>query len=552
MRELVAVVSLAVLLSSASTAQQRTLPSQNDLPAAPINDAELFPAPAHQDGAATDYIYDYGQARQSLRMEAAHYGQYAVGFRSEIIHDFTRPPLLGEAGTARSLVINLWYPAKTVKNPMTPADYLANSYQEIAAGKKSTRDQIVQEWTRRLGFTGKETVPATSILQSETAAGDKAEGIVEIKGIILYSPGAGEEGSDNFLLCEVLASHGYVVAASPSVGFLQAKSTPTAKNLETAARDLETVLGYVRASSAVANKANVALMGYSWGGLAAMLVQMRNPAVIGVASLDGSIASHQDKAQQTAWFDISAMRVPYLIYSASDTLEKHVRFLDKVRYAPVTHVHLGKMNHSDFQSFRYVLSKFRGEADNSADIRVGYETIVNQTSAFFDWCFSRNARELSAFAPDPISETGNYSVTTRAALAPPPSEAEFFALVRREGAAKGRTIFDEFRSHDPELTMFDIQGLAEVGFEVFDAGKQNEGIEVLKLLVDAFPHDYKPHGYLGSLYQDSGDAQSALSQYGIALGMALNDTHEDPMQRQNDVTLFRGLLDKVRKTQQPN
>ncbi len=56
MRKLVAVVAL-VLVSTVAVAQQKTPPSQDDLPAAPIKDADLFQVTAHQDGAATDYIY---------------------------------------------------------------------------------------------------------------------------------------------------------------------------------------------------------------------------------------------------------------------------------------------------------------------------------------------------------------------------------------------------------------------------------------------------------------------------------------------------------------
>jgi hypothetical protein len=62
MRKLTTVVALA-LASSVAVAQQKTPPSQDDLPAAPIKDATLFQVTAHQDGAATDYIYNYLESR---------------------------------------------------------------------------------------------------------------------------------------------------------------------------------------------------------------------------------------------------------------------------------------------------------------------------------------------------------------------------------------------------------------------------------------------------------------------------------------------------------
>lgn len=62
MRKLLTVLAL-LLVSAVSFAQQRTPPSQDDLPAAPIKGADLFQVTAHQDGAATDYIYNYLESR---------------------------------------------------------------------------------------------------------------------------------------------------------------------------------------------------------------------------------------------------------------------------------------------------------------------------------------------------------------------------------------------------------------------------------------------------------------------------------------------------------
>jgi dienelactone hydrolase len=486
-----------------------------------------------------------GQTAMSVRSDTLQYGKDAVGFRTKVISDYSRPALLNETGGARNILVAVWYPARLGVRRMKVADYLRISYDQMLAKKPSARDELIQEWTKKFGFTGKETTSATNILNAETAASADAEPLRTFKGIIVYSPGGGNEAFDNFLLCEVLASQGYVVAASPSTGFQQRRTVPTSKNLETAARDLEMVLGFVRESWPGGGAAKVGAMGYSWGGLAAMLVQMRNPGVNMVVSIDGSIASHEDKARQTAWFEVSAMRVPYLFYSASDTLEKHQRFLETVRYAPISHVHLPKMNHGDFQSFRYIVSRFQNEPEALADARRGYETVVNMAVPFFDWSLKRNRDGLDGFLPMGTPPSSGSSLTTKRALPAPPSETEFFDLILQDGPTRARKVYEDFRSRDPGLVLFGEQGLAEVAFSIFDNGKKREGIEVLKLDIEAYPRDYKLHGYLGSLYEESGEVQPALNEYAIALGMAMNDTREDPVQVQGDIALFRSLIEKL-------
>jgi hypothetical protein len=86
MRKLVALVTLAVLLSSASAAQQKTLPSQDDLPAAPIKDADLFQATAHQDGAATDYIYNYLESRDGAVWSVVCIGRAGADSACHVFH----------------------------------------------------------------------------------------------------------------------------------------------------------------------------------------------------------------------------------------------------------------------------------------------------------------------------------------------------------------------------------------------------------------------------------------------------------------------------------
>src|SRR6266436_6243430 len=92
MRKLVAVVAL-VLVSTVAVAQQKTPPSQDDLPAAPIKDADLFQVTAHQDGAATDYIYNYLKSRDGAVWSVVCIGRAGVDSACRVFHKGERAVL---------------------------------------------------------------------------------------------------------------------------------------------------------------------------------------------------------------------------------------------------------------------------------------------------------------------------------------------------------------------------------------------------------------------------------------------------------------------------
>ena len=483
---------------------------------------------------------DVGAYSAPLQMTQLSAGPEKVGFRSQRTTDFSRPPLAEERLPGREVTVDTWYPAISGATPMTVRDYVLKRNGEGPSDTAAATDALARKWIESSGLQAND---ANRLLSTNTLSFANAAPAHTLRGIVVYGPGIGDQASDNFILCEALASRGFLVVAVPAVGFQQLKEVPTAKDLETAARDMEVALGLVRSTLPESLHVPVIVAGYSWGGLAAMIVQMRNPLVRAVISIDGSVASHATKAQQTAWYDLSFMRVPYLAFSVPDTREKLDRILSGAPYSPRTHVYLKTATHADLQSLSFLTSKNLQEEQKRAAAHA-YEVLVQIATAFAEWSTARRADGLDAFVPKLPEETLG-SVTTYNAIPSPPSEREFLTLLRTMGPSEARRIADDYRSRDPHVLLCGEQNMAEVGFSIFDKGDKQQGIQVLKLLVDMFPNDYKPHGYLGSLYEESGEKMAALTQYGIALGMVLNDSAEDDLQRRDDARLFRSLIEKL-------
>jgi hypothetical protein len=76
-------------------------PSQDDLAAAPIKDADLFQMTAQQDGAATDYIYNYLETRDGGVWSVVCIGRAGADSACRVFRKGERAALRFPQGAAR-------------------------------------------------------------------------------------------------------------------------------------------------------------------------------------------------------------------------------------------------------------------------------------------------------------------------------------------------------------------------------------------------------------------------------------------------------------------
>lgn len=286
-------------------------------------------------------------AQESNLLGNLKLGPHSVGFKVANEYDYARAykPIINDRNqvvevSARPIQILIWYPAKPRDND---SKILLEEYLDLEIREENFADPLedkkkknLKEWASFFVSQGGPDFNPDKIIRAQTTATKNAEIVNGFFPLIVY--GAGAEGSafENFILCEYLASHGYIVAASPSVGMYSHKLRISPIDLEAQTRDMELLIDFMHDFPSVdLNK--LAAMGWSWGGLAGMLLQMRNPNVDAVLSLDGSIALHEDKAKESPFFNVSGMRVPYMFMSARVTLDKLIHFFEKVKYSMPTY-----------------------------------------------------------------------------------------------------------------------------------------------------------------------------------------------------------------------
>ena len=106
----------------------------------------------------------------------------------------------------RPLQTLIWYPAlQSSSKSMTVEDYVELADREI---RFDTPDQEHNKWRRRL---------KSSFDISLWAVRD-AEPVEQRYPVVIYAPSQSSIAWENADLCEYLASHGYVVLATPSLG----------------------------------------------------------------------------------------------------------------------------------------------------------------------------------------------------------------------------------------------------------------------------------------------------------------------------------------------
>jgi hypothetical protein len=228
-------------------------------------------------------------------------GPYAVGFTARFEYDYSRTfrpkidldgnPVKGNR--ARPLQIAIWYPAAAANTSsrMKYEEYAFLVGQELEFGpltetiKEKGREQFS---TQRRNFARATQEAINRLLQTQTAAIKDAEQKPGKFPLIIYAPGSSGTAVENPVLCEYLASHGYIVAAIPSMGAYSRSASVDLTGFYAYMQDIEFAIGYMHRFPGT-DPDRLALIGFSMGGGAATLVQMRNSDVDAAVYLDTGI-----------------------------------------------------------------------------------------------------------------------------------------------------------------------------------------------------------------------------------------------------------------------
>lgn len=444
--------------------------------------------------------------------------RYGVGFR--VVHTLDHSRAY-EGRQGRPMQIAVWYPTEERSPKLAYSEYLklyASEEYPLELHKEAVENNL-SFWKGELSGRAASGVKVDDLASHNTQAVRNAAPVKGRFPVIVYGAGGRGEAFENSVLFESLAARGFVVLASPSVGPYSHKTVIDPVGLEAAARDIEFLIARA-ADLPECDLTRIGLMGWSWGGLAAMLVQMRNPNIDAVLSLDGSIAMHADKIRGTAFYDPDRIRVPLMLMTTPQNLSKVAAFVEEVDYTKVFIVELPAANHTDFSSYNYVAMNFASSLTEEEKKRKRSHEIVIDTARQYFESFLVSPESPSRFSPEFPEDVRLVSIVRKDPLPLPPTQEEFFELILDQGVAEARKVFKAVRSRDPDYQIFEAFEATVLADRLFKAGKQKDAIEVARLRTEAYPEDYLSYEWVANIYFKMKDWRNALAYYAIAYGMA--------------------------------
>ncbi len=457
-------------------------------------------------------------------------GPYAVGFRAVAATDATRTwqtptdyrgrprPDFGN----RPVQVSIWYPseAASVATSMTYGDYVDLLAWEIGPAKPGAQaEKTAREQFQRMSglpVTAESTGEFEKLYAAKVRATRDAKPAPGRFPVLISAPGQGYPAFDNSVMAEFLASHGFIVVASPSMGPDGRDMPDSPLAIEGEARDLEFLAGFVQ-SLPQADPDRIATIGFSLGGAPAALFALRNARVKALVSLDGVLRDDRYLKTLSAFpgFRPEQLRTAllWLACSPANSLPGFGEgsFPEEARYADLTRAVFPGLLHHDFSSMSSLQRRrAQGAEKDWSSATVSYEAACRLILAFLESRLNGVARKL-----DGELET-ICKVSSRPARKAPPTPADFRDVAATEGLGAAAALLQSVRKEAPETLPSFEEPLVLLGYEVLAKGDTRLAIETFRLAVAAFPDSIDGSWGLGKASLAGGFLEEAARSYGAA------------------------------------
>ena len=282
-------------------------------------------------------------------------GSLPVGFRVVQQVDPARSFADGQARPVQTLV---WYPATRSGAPMRYRDYLTLTGSELDFGRSKEQARIAADAfiaSEYLGESGPDQ--GRRALDGAVRARRDATASAGSFPVLIYAPSISAPAGENPDLCEYLASHGYIVIASPSVGPRAREMPNDLEGAETHAADISFLINYAR-TLPHADTGRVGVIGYSWGGIANVLAAAKDSRIKALVNLDGSVRYYPELMAAAKYVDPKRFSTPMLFVAARpidlEAVAKRGKpaasFLNDMKHADLYKLTMYPMEHFAFSS----------------------------------------------------------------------------------------------------------------------------------------------------------------------------------------------------------
>ena len=464
-------------------------------------------------------------------------GPFAVGFRVVNQYDHARAykgdvdavtgkPVAGER--ARPIQTLVWYPAATAGKPMVFGDYLTltgseDDFTRSDAQQRALANQLIQ--ANYLSESGPEQ-GAAALAGAMRARRDAAPTSGKFP-VVIYAPSISAPAAENPDLCEYLASHGYIVIASPSLGPHGRGMPNTLDGAETQAADIAFLAAYAHTLPQAAPE-RLAVAGYSWGGIANVLAAAKDDRIRALVNLDGSVRYFPELVAAAKYVTPQRVGAPMLFLAARPlSLEDIARrakpatsFLNDMKYADLYKVTMLPMEHFAFSSsyLRFAPERRYNQYPRT-EVERAFGWSASYVLHFLDAYLKDDAKARAWLAQAPAAHgIPAYAATleARPAASKPPGRMQLAMTLSQRGFEHAHDAYQAMRAQEPSFELTEGE-LNEWGYGLLRAGQTAQAVEIFKLATLLHPASGNAFDSLAEAYEGRGDKPDAILHYQRAL-----------------------------------
>jgi dienelactone hydrolase len=466
-------------------------------------------------------------------------GTYGVGFRLvrqyDHAHVFKQKTDLtsGAAATGertRPLQTLIWYPAKnTGGKHLEYGDYVRSAATETAFERSEADVQ------HDVAAALEENYPNLSVDQGRTELKQTmlaARDAVASPGkfpVVIYAPGSSASAHDNADLCEYLASQGYIVLASASIGASTRGMTIDLEGAEAQAGDITFLAGYA-ATLAQADSSKIAVIGYSFGGLANVLAAAHDDRIGALVALDGSVRYYPAIVQAATYATPERLALPMLYLggkpSNAETMNRNKQIptyslLNQMKYSDVYNVTMYTMEHAAFQSESLRLGPEQRFGEYTRDeAALAYGWMERYVVAFLDAYLKSDAQALKFMNGAPKANgvpPHLLSVDVHHAEGAAPTLATLATEFAKRDHTHLTEIYGEMSKSTPTFKPAE-RALISWGEPFLEQKRYAQAVEIYTLVNALYPDSGRAAFYLAMAYDKNKDYALAIASYQRVLG----------------------------------
>lgn len=461
-------------------------------------------------------------------------GRYVVGLRIVEQYDFSRgyrgetdvqtgKPITGER--ARPIQTLIWYPAANGSGQ----DLTVGDYARLGV----TADDFDHPPAERAAMQAKFVAARVATLSPERAKAELAAPMLARRDakpasgkfpVVIYAPSFNAEAYENADLCEYLASHGYLVIASPSFGQASRGMTTDLEGVEAQVGDIEFLIGYAHGLPQ-ADVSRLAVAGYSWGGLANVMAAAKDSRIRALVTLDGSVRYWPRIIKDSQYLTPARATAPMLYVAAapksveetSADVNMDQSFLAKMKYADLYKVTMHPYVHANFSVMfgQRLLPDSNYGAYDKDELSVANGWVETYVLRFLD-AYLKGDAAGRAFLDTPVDKTGAprhlLAIDVSRSTGAPPTRAAFVAELDRAGFDKALATYQAFKDRDPGFDIPEPE-LNRWGYQRLAAGDTRMAVSLLKLATELHPDSWNAFDSVGEAYAANGDKALAITAY---------------------------------------